>query len=697
VQSVAAILATMTFLLLSGAGRAAPLKPSVQSLQGEHIGIKARVCVDPLDTVARPRCGLCEANILVQMLVYVWIPLIRLVVRHLVAFDENRNIDQHFQDDDGIGAGTGSGSDDHSLSLASTISINMTDSESTALVLPLTSSSSHFSSKWAVEDPQTTGPLGSDHTASLAPEILSEIFSFCPRKESIFEPDALPWILGQVSIHTPTIWTSIHVKMDELFGRTEVGSVALLSNVLERSRPFPLHIQIVLHHGFRAAQRVLDLICDESERWASFKYKALSANFRGVRTLGSNMVLPKPVLSMPALREFEVDRLEWHRKHTWGLELLRALRQSPHLEKVILTDTPYVRNIFETFPWKQLVHFEIRFLVFNFRGMSYPQDFATDVISKSPNLQTFGTHDYFWKRDLSLPLSLPPHLDMSCIVDLRLNQWNSQPSGELYWSTLHLPFLQYLTLCGFSDPEKDLNGVTKMLENSSCRLLSISLLGITFLEETAKRILWTSRETLGKISLRGRIIGTSLLECFFSSSLESKAARIFPNLEELEAKFMLVDLEPYDRVLGLEIPMNSSRFHHQLRVEVDTTTERVMVIGTPIPNEVEVLYELGMVLVFAYLHTESAIPTVVENLAVVDRVLTYLETYHGSSASLIHTAWTKEPYDAIYVLSEICGVMSRVKSDTVWWRGLDGFYAPESSRTIRQSGHEESARVAVVA
>ena len=91
------------------------------------------------------------------------------------------------------------------------------------------------------------------------------------------------------------------------------------------------------------------------------------------------------------------------------------------------------------------------------------------------------------------------------------------------------------------------------------------------------------------------------VEYFFSHSSQTQPDSwdpYFLHLEELEIEgLMLVDLEPYNTVLGLEIPFGMSRFHRQLSVHVVSTKHSVALLTSPVPNETEVLQNLEMVLV----------------------------------------------------------------------------------------------------
>ena len=52
-----------------------------------------------------------------------------------------------------------------------------------------------------------------------------------------------------------------------------------------------------------------------------------------------------------------------------------------------------------------------------------------------------------------------------------------------------------------------------------------------------------------------------------------------PDTEEIEITTMvMVDLRPYDRVLGAEFPSNLSCFHDRLRVRVDIRNGEIVVV-----------------------------------------------------------------------------------------------------------------------
>ncbi|KAL0057964.1 hypothetical protein AAF712_015373 [Marasmius tenuissimus] len=419
---------------------------------------------------------------------------------------------------------------------------------------------------------------------------------------------------------------------------------------MERSRGYPLDIRLVFHPEFDQAQRLFDLLRDECERWATFKFHLPGGSHTPFRASAvSRLSLrPNPSSSFAALRQVDVNRLS---DIPGGLDLLMAFGNSSLLTKLVLFDVKYVEEVFARLPWSQLTHFVVkdfeRCIGYPERT-GYPDHFPTEVLSKSPNLKAFGTWKYSWTR--ILPLEPRSHPDsLSTIIELDLYGWTptqSEPGhgvDDMDISSLHLPSLRHLTLRKLGNTSNDLNSITKMIERSSCRLLSVSLLSVTLLDVTVKRFLSVSGGSLRKIVMRGRIIGPTLLECFFSHSSQTDWHPLLPHLEELNInRLMLADLEPYDRVLGLEMPFSMSRFHRQLRIHVISTKNSVASLTTPVPNEIELLQELGMALVSGTMRINYNAPgALVENMSVVDCILTYLEKYHGSEKSIIQHATTK--------------------------------------------------------
>ncbi|KAJ8091178.1 hypothetical protein PM082_004154 [Marasmius tenuissimus] len=494
----------------------------------------------------------------------------------------------------------------------------------------------------------------SNYTSQLPTEVLVEIFQFCPREDSTFDPSSTLWTLGQVcgrwrqvSTNTPIIWTSICMDMLWLYGISpQIPATSVLSTILERSRDHLLEIQLVFHPELREAQRLFDLLCAESGRWASFSLPGNSDTAFNASAVANLSLRPNLSFSFAALREVDVKQLS---ELPGGLELLVALAQSPFLRKLRMIDVKYVEKLFAQIPWSQLTHLEVNaYDDERFRGWlrhtGYPRGFCADVVAKSPNLEVFRTWKWSWTRFLPIGPRERGADYLSYIVELDLYGWAPGPTrpDDMDISSLHLPSLRHLTLrelCG--NPFNDLNSIIKMVERSSCRLLSVSVFGATFLDVTVKRFLSISRGSLRKVVLRGRIIGSTLLECFFSHSLQTDENNpAFPYLEELDAdRLMLVDLEPYDRVLGLEMPFSMARFHRQLSIHVMATKNSVAFLTTPVPNETELLQELGMVLVAGW-HPGAYTPleATIENLSVVDCMLTYLEKYHGSKQSVVQHA-----------------------------------------------------------
>ncbi|KAJ8091174.1 hypothetical protein PM082_004150 [Marasmius tenuissimus] len=499
-----------------------------------------------------------------------------------------------------------------------------------------------------------TSDLALDYTSQLPPEVLIEIFSFCPREDSTFDPCSTLWILGQVcsrwrqvSADIPAIWTTICVDMEELVKNLEIPATSILSTTLERTKGHPLDIRLVFHPEFEQAQRLFDLLRTESGRWATFKFRLPKDSYMSfsASTVARLSLHPSPSSSFAALREADAIRLC---DFPGGLELLTAFAQSPSLRKLVLFNVKYVGSVFAQIPWHQLTQFEVHRLEWAvgewaFRW-NYPKDFSTGVLSKSPNLGEFGTLHYSWTRNLSLDQHSNTRNSLSSLVELDLHEWYPEPErvAGLDISSLYLPSLQYLTLRNLTS--NDLDPIMEMIERSSCRLLSASLFHTNLLDLTVKRFLFVSRESLRKVVLlQGRNIGSPLLECFFSHSSRTDRYLCFPRLEELEIdQLMLVDLEPYDRVLGLEIPFGMSRFHRQLRIHVVSPKNSTNLLSILGPSETELLQELGRALCHGHIRVErGAFGIIIENMPVVDCILTYLEKYHGSSKSVIRHATRK--------------------------------------------------------
>ena len=142
-------------------------------------------------------------------------------------------------------------------------------------------------------------------------------------------------------------------------------------------------------------------------------------------------------------------------------------------------------------------------------------------------------------------------------MELELSGWTSGPGTErlddIDISSIYLPSLRHLTV--WSESRDDLNQIIKLVEHSSCPLTSITLHCSNFLEVTVKRLLSLLRMSLREVALGGSYhIRHALLDCFFSSSPSSKQSDFYlPHVEELEITTMvMVDLRPYDRVLGAE-------------------------------------------------------------------------------------------------------------------------------------------------
>ncbi|KAK1227042.1 hypothetical protein PQX77_009952 [Marasmius sp. AFHP31] len=406
--------------------------------------------------------------------------------------------------------------------------------------------------------------------------------------------------------------------MEALAKNPEIPATSILSTTLERTRGQPLDIRLVLHPEFEQAQHLFDLLRTESRRWATFKFRLPKNSYMSfsASTVAGLSLHPSSSCSFTALREVDVIRLC---DFPGGSELLTAFVQSPSLRNLVLFNVKYVGSVFAQIPWHQLTHFEVHRLEWcvgewAFRW-NYPKDFSTEVLSKSPNLEVFGSLHYSWTRNLLLDQHSNASNSLSSIVELDLHEWYPDPErvDGIDISSLYLPSLQYLTLRNLTS--NDLDPIMKMIERSSCHLLSASLFHTNLLDLTIKRFLFTSRESLRKVALlQGRNIGSPLLECFFSHSSRTDEYLCFPNLEELEVdQFMLVDLEPYDRVLGLEIPLNMSRFHRQLRVHVVSPKNSVKLLTTLGPSETEFLQELGRALCHGHIRVESgAFRTVIE-------------------------------------------------------------------------------------
>ncbi|KAK1227047.1 hypothetical protein PQX77_009957 [Marasmius sp. AFHP31] len=496
-----------------------------------------------------------------------------------------------------------------------------------------------------------------DYTLQLPAEVLVEIFKVCPREDSTFNPSSTLWTLGQVcgrwrqvSTNTPIIWTSICMNMLWLYGISpQIPATSVLSTILERSRDHLLEIQLVFHPELGEAQRLFDLLCNESERWATFKFSlpgnsGTVFNASAVANLSIRPNLPSSS-SFAALREVDVNRLS---ELPGGLALLAALAQSPCLRKLVLVDVKYVGKLFARIPWSQLTHFEVNDNE-RFRGWlrrtGYPLWFCAEVLFKSPNLEVLRTWKWSWTKCLPIEPRERGADSSIYIVELDLYGWAPGPArpDDMDVLSLRLPSLRHLTLRELGGSSlNDLDSIIKMVERSSCRLFSVSLFDATFLDVTVKRLLSISRGSLRKIVLRGRIIGSTLLEHFFSHSSKTEDNYpFFPYLEELDAdRLMLADLGPYDRVLGLEMPFSMARFHRQLSIHVVVAKNSVTFLTMPVLNETELLQELGMVLVAGH-SANTPFGITIENLPVADCILTYLEKYHGSRQSVVQHATTK--------------------------------------------------------
>ncbi|KAL0563132.1 hypothetical protein V5O48_018944 [Marasmius crinis-equi] len=215
-------------------------------------------------------------------------------------------------------------------------------------------------------------------------------------------------------------------------------------------------------------------------------------------------------------------------------DVLEALVRSPCLTRVILVEVSYVEGFFTRLPWDHLIHLEIH------PGASlfgYPEHLTTTahVLSKAPNLRTFGTTEYSWGRIISTSSNpIGANLSASGIVALEIHEWSYARAGRSTLSSLILPSLQHLILNVSDGSQHELDDVIKAVANSSCRLRSISLPEVALMEISVERLLCTSNSTLQKISLGGPILGHSLLECFMSKIGSSSSERLFPKLEELD-------------------------------------------------------------------------------------------------------------------------------------------------------------------
>ncbi|KAL0057968.1 hypothetical protein AAF712_015377 [Marasmius tenuissimus] len=496
--------------------------------------------------------------------------------------------------------------------------------------------------------------VAADYTSRLPPEVLAEIFTFCPREDSTFEPCSTIWALGQVcsrwrqvSVDTPVIWTSICMDMEALLEEPYIPATSVLSTILERTRDRLLDIRLIFHPEFGEAQHLFDLLCDESERWATFRVRLPGDSHTSfsASAVAKLSLRPKSPSSFSALREADVNRFS---DLPGGLELLGAFIQSPSLRKLVLVDVEYVEGFFAQIPWSQLTHFEVNDAE-RFNGWpgwtGYPEDFTMEVLAKAPNLGRLGTWKYSWTRNLSLePRSHAANSRLSNIVELDLYGWKPGPGrpDDMDVASLHLPSLQHLTLRQLGDPANDMDTIMEMVERSSCQLLSVSLFGATFLDVMVKRFLSIFKGSLQKVVLQGRIIGPTLLECFFSHSSQTLDT-FFPHLKELDInQLMLADLELYDRVLGLEIPSSMSRFHRRICIHATSTKNSTAFLTKPVPKEIELLQELGKVLATGQSRLDrGAVDTVVENMPIVDYVLTYLEKHHRSYKSILRSSTTK--------------------------------------------------------
>ncbi|KAK1224750.1 hypothetical protein PQX77_012334 [Marasmius sp. AFHP31] len=406
------------------------------------------------------------------------------------------------------------------------------------------------------------------------------------------EPFSSQSLWRQVSLHTPVIWTSVDVDMFLMYERSDRSTsttISILSVFLQRSQAHPIHVQLDLHPELGAAQQLFNLLREESKRWASFKfsvprYALASANASDIAKL---TICPNPIFSFNILREIDLERLS---EIPGWMELLKAFGQSPSLRKVALTDVQYVMEVFSDFPWSRLHGLKV-FETWKINGSSvrlnYPETFVEDILSKSPPLEELETSQYMWRKSPALSFGPGRLLDGQCIVELTLRGWSPGPErlDHMDVSSLYLPSLQHLRL--YNGARNEMNQIVEMLERSSCRLISVWLIDITLLEVTVKRLLSTSRGSLRKVVLLGRTIGPSLLECFFSSSYTdtSRSHFFLPHLEELDVSQMLmVDLGPYDRVLGHKFPSNLSCFHHELEIRVNPMKDSIALLTKPVPD-----------------------------------------------------------------------------------------------------------------
>ncbi|KAL0571893.1 hypothetical protein V5O48_010067 [Marasmius crinis-equi] len=364
----------------------------------------------------------------------------------------------------------------------------------------------------------------------LPPEILSEIFSFCPREDSTFDPSATIWSLGrvcslwrQISIATPRLWVSVSLRLDVLENRTEEGSIAMLRCVLDRTAGLPLHVHIVTPTwGIRGYfQTLVDITRAESHRWISLKYddNCMDSSSRAPVLYPDEKSLDQVPLS---LRELELSFLYNRNPHDGDIRLYQSIAASPLLTKLVLNGIGEAQRYLSSLPWSRLRHLEILD-----ENHTFSASWLRDVLSKCRSLETFVTYPCPWAGTPS-----PLRHETLRTLEFRPNEvfgkYGSKSDSVLGLSWLTLPALEHLVLADI-DLESEMDSLIRMAEQSHCRLRSLSIRGMLLTEVTISRFLRVVGGSLVKLSLQGQLFG-HLLDCIAFDE------DFLPELEELDVR-----------------------------------------------------------------------------------------------------------------------------------------------------------------
>ena len=360
----------------------------------------------------------------------------------------------------------------------------------------------------------------------------------------------------QLAVHTPELWTSIHIDIKNLVRRTKIGATSLLQTVLKRSDQVPLDIHVIYPsqpdrtHPWSFWQHLFDCVCHESERWKTLRLVLEKCYWNHYP-----IISPPRDASFSMLEEVYITQLQ----DPMGGDFLCALGRSRRLRRLFLDgNCREVGHVVSSIPWSQLTELRL-----NDRDIS---TLLAEILPLCSNLRTFTTAGYGWKKGDQLCTTVSSTSYTHSIVEVDLLDLGAARNATLasHLAMITLPSLRDLRI--HHQFSHDVGPIIDLIERSDCNLISLwCSSGIPMSEGPIGRILQTPQiqRTLRKLTISGPIFGNTLLNRFFDASNAGQPATsstFLPILQELSiGRFMAWDIDPYDQLLGRKLPSRSFR------------------------------------------------------------------------------------------------------------------------------------------